>query len=320
MENNLKKVATRKNQWDEILESEHYLLHSVDIDSGHFGFIKTSRMLLSSASFIDGRSQISADQILWPVPIEHALIWYDASNQFSRPNRFIFHSAFCGSTLLARVLDIQGKTFVHKEPSILAQLADLKTARNELYLDTEYWTKLIRFILGQLNSPWSGDELNLIKPSNWVNSELRDLITLNGPSKLVLLSQSPTQYLTAVFRGGGERIKFVYSFLSQIRPIFPEFHDVINEVENGQFDTVNLFARLMVVSYAIQARAFSQAKGLVNEQDIISCNYDELMEDSTTSIFEISKVLELDLTPYDIEMSITRRCKIVFFGRKKWSP
>jgi len=306
VENNLKKLVSSQNQWDEILESEHYLLHCVDIEAGCFGFIRTSRALLSEASFIDGRSKISIDETLWHVPIDDALSWYESSIPAVRPNRFIFHSAFCGSTLLARVMDIDGKSFVLKEPSILAQLADIKIARRELYLDSQRWSQFLAFVLSQLNIPWSEDESNLIKPSNWVNSELRDLVTFGGDSKLVLLSQSPIQFLTAVFRSGGERIQYVYSFLSQIRSIFPEFHSMIDEVENGSVDTVNMFSRLMIISYAIQARAFNQAKEFLDQRDQVSCTYDDLMRDPVNAIFKIADTFELDLTQLEIERSIVR--------------
>lgn len=304
MNNNLKSVAIPQSLWSEILESEEYLLHCIDTEKGHFGFIHTSRELLSQASFIDGRSQISIDQILWYVPIDDALIWHAQAKYTQRLNRYVFHSAFCGSTLLGRMLDIPGKTFVHKEPSILAQLADLKLARSEIYLNSESWKNLLGFVSSQLNLPWSDQEVNLIKPSNWVNSELRDLTTLNGSSKLVLLSQSPMQFLTAVFRGGSERIEYVYSFLSQIRHIFPEFHVVIDEVENNNFETVDLFSRLMIITYAIQLRAFSQVIDLVGEVNTISYTYDELMNDTETSILNISKLLQLNLTEVEISNSI----------------
>lgn len=304
MNNNLKSIAIPQSLWSEILESEEYLLHFLDIEKGHFGFIKTSRELLSQASFIDGRSQISIDQTLWYVPIEDALAWHAQADHTERLNRYIFHSAFCGSTLLGRMLDIPGKTYVHKEPSILAQLADLKLARHEIYLNTESWANLLGFVSNQLNLPLSEGEVNLIKPSNWVNSELRDLTILNGSSKFVLLSQSPMQFLTAVFRGGSERIEYVYSFLSQIRRIFPEFHDVIEEVENNNFETVDLFSRLTIIAYAIQLRAFSQVIDLAGVANTASYSYDKLMSDPETSILQISNLLHLNLTEVEISNSI----------------
>ena len=63
--------------------------------------------------------------------------------------------SFCGSTLMARVLDIDEKVFSYKEPQILLQLAEMKSAQNSYYRNKITWKSLISFVLGQFNKQWS---------------------------------------------------------------------------------------------------------------------------------------------------------------------
>ncbi len=299
-------VLSPASQRQEILQSTSYLLHSIDVKRGLFDFLYTKRETLSATSFIDGRSPMSLDQTVWQVPIEEALEWHRLEPKTNHPNRFIFHTSFCGSTLLARTLDVDTKAFSYKEPNILLQLAEIKAKETELYRNREQWQQLIGFILNQLKSRWNDSEPTIIKPSNWVNSMLTELMLDNGESKAILLSTSPEEYLTAIFRGGSERVQYTYSLLQHLKTAFPEYSDIISEVESGRLETVDLFMRLSLISYVIQARAFCRVRTLVDNQHLATCNYSDLLSDSIQCVTNVANVLDLPLSPIEIGNSIEK--------------
>lgn len=302
-------VLSPRSQHQEILESTSYLLHSIDVKKGTFDFLYTNRETLSSASFIDGRSSLSLDKTVWQVPIDDALEWHRLEPALNRPNRFVFHTSFCGSTLLARTLNIDTKSFSYKEPNILLQLAEIKAKEAGLYRNRSQWRQLISFVLDQLKNRWSDVEATIIKPSNWVNSMLTDLMLENGESRAVLLSNTPEEYLTAVFRGGSERVQYSYSLLRHLRTAFPEYSKVIVEVENSQSHTVDLFMRLSLITYAIQARAFSRVQALVDDEHQLSCRYDDLLNNSSKCLTAVANTLDLRLSPTDLDSSIQKNFK-----------
>lgn len=216
MINEFTSVVVADENCSKVLDDPNYFLHIIDVQRAAFGFLASSRTLLSNASFLDGRSPLSNEPVLYYVSIEAALDWHGNKPVINASNRFIFHMSFCGSTLLARVFDKSGEAFSYKEPQILVELAELKKNRAESVNNQLHWEKLIGFVLTQFSLPFSPGECNLIKPSNWVNSMLPDMLAVDN-AKVVFLGITPEDFLTAVFRGGADRIKYVYSFLQHMQ-------------------------------------------------------------------------------------------------------
>ncbi len=304
MINQYNRVLSAASQRQEILESTAYMLHSIDVKKSTFDFLQTTRETLSDTSFIDGRSPLSVDETVWQVPFDEAMAWHARTPKTEQPNRFVFHTSFCGSTLLARVLDIEGKAFSYKEPNILLQLAQIKAKETQLYCNRSQWRKLIGFVLDQFKNQWNTSEPTIIKPSNWVNSMLTELMLDNDESRAVLLSSTPEEYLTAVFRGGSERVQYTYSLLRHLSTAFPEYAGTISEVEDSQAQTVDLFMRLSLIAYAIQQRAFCRIRSLVDSAHRLDCRYNELINDTPQCLEKIAQRLDLKLSPIALDRSI----------------
>ncbi|MEM7360158.1 MAG: hypothetical protein AAF431_13735 [Pseudomonadota bacterium] len=308
----LDSVESPIHQWFEILESPDYFLHVVDARSGNFGFIRTSRERLANASFVDGRSPLAVDSKIWQVPIDEAFKWQKTAFRSTQPNRFVFHQSFCGSTFLARALHVEEKSFAYKEPNIVAQLANLKAAHHPLYANKAHWSQLLNFVLEQFKQSWltlspavnESDHQNLIKPSSWVNTMLPDLATEAGHSNIVLVSQSAEDFLVSVFRGGGERVQFAYALLKHLRSAFPDYYQVISEIEQSALDSADLFIRLTLIAHALQNRAFAQLQALLPARECMTLPYQELQKDPVESAYHAARTLQLGLEKSDLVASV----------------
>lgn len=106
------------------------------------------------------------------------------------PN-FIFHSAFCCSTLLARALDIPGTAMALKEPQILNELADAARAGA---LNAEMFA-LVMSLLSRRSAP---EERVIIKPSNVVNVLAPALMNGNPQSRAIFLYAPLRRFLVSV--------------------------------------------------------------------------------------------------------------------------
>ncbi|MBL4671015.1 MAG: hypothetical protein JKX81_02050 [Arenicella sp.] len=221
-------------------------------------------------------------------------------------NRFIFHMSFCGSTLVSRVLDQPGIAITHKEPQILLQLAEIKAANADWYRNKEQWQALMSFVLSQQSKRWLPNEPVVIKPSNWANSMLPQLIEDGGPSRALFLSISPGDFLISVFRGGSDRVQFTYAVLIHLVTAFPEFRRVIAEVELDKLSSADMFARLSLIVHAIQQRAFARVSGNVSLTDSCQCTYQELLNSPVECLQQAGTALDLGFKKSQLNESISK--------------
>jgi len=300
------KALADENDWHSILDTPEYFLDAIDLQNESFKFVKTTRETLSTSSFLDGRTGLSTDGDDYFLPIKEVLSW-DKGSIAKRPvNRFIFHMSFCGSTLVSRVFDQPSIATSHKEPKILLQLAEIKAANLDWYRNRQQWQALMRFVLEQLSKRWSPDEPVVIKPSNWANSMLPQLIEDGGPSRAMFLSISPSDFLISVFRGGSDRVQFTYAVLKHLVIAFPEFTSIVAEVEADNLSSTDMFARLSLIVHAIQQKAFVRSSGNASLIAQYQCNYHELLNSPAECLQHAVSALDLSFKTSQLNESINK--------------
>lgn len=109
------------------------------------------------------------------------------------PCHYIFHSAFCCSTLMTRALDIPGASFGLNEPQILIELAQRMRQGN---LDRQF----LRIAVTLMSRPFGPDELTIIKPGNEANLLIDPLLRLDERSKGILLYAPLPRFLQSIAR------------------------------------------------------------------------------------------------------------------------
>jgi hypothetical protein len=302
------KAIAAEQDWQSILDSPEYFLDAIDLQRASFKFVKTSREIISSSSFLDGRTALSESDRSYFLPIKEALSWHKLGADNRSVNRFIFHMSFCGSTLVARVLDQPGIAIAHKEPQILLQLAEIKAANADWYRNNEQWQALMNFVLSQLSKRWLPDEVVVIKPSNWANSMLPQFIECGGQSRALFLNISPSDFLISVFRGGSDRVQFTYAVLKHLVTSFPEFTKVIADVEAeaDKLSSADMFARLALIVHAIQQKAFARAVGNLSLIAEYRCHYQDLLNSPIECLQQAAIALDLDFKKSQLTDSISK--------------
>lgn len=178
-------------------------------------FVHLPRDKIDDLSFLDKRAQpsrwekVTADspRVLMPV----ADIIDSARTANSGPCHYIFHSAFCCSTLMSRALHIEGVACVLGEPRSLRELGDKNPGREwppeqRMALDV---------VLDLMQRPRIPGEKTIIKPGNIVNP-LIDYIMERQPNSRALLMYAPlSEFVLAIARR--RRWKFARSLAAQYR-------------------------------------------------------------------------------------------------------
>lgn len=112
--------------------------------------------------------------------------------------RYIFHSAFCCSTLLANAFDRPGLAFSLKEPTILQDLVGWRHRGG----DPAQIGAVMGDVIRLLARPFETGEVCVIKPSNVVNGFIPALVGGRGDVRALLLYAPLRIFLGSVAKKG----------------------------------------------------------------------------------------------------------------------
>ena len=176
-----------------IVRDPSWLAHRYDPAADSIRFIHAPRAVHRAATFLIDEYLPEAGQ---PVAIPRAAAM--AAAPAPAPVHFIFHSAFCCSTLLARAFDIEGVAMGLKEPTILNDLSGWKhrggePARLAAVLD-DTMTLLAR--------PFIPGESVIVKPTNLGNPFAAAMLAMRPGARALLLHAPLRLYLGSIAKKG----------------------------------------------------------------------------------------------------------------------
>ena len=223
-------------------------LHRIDGPGGIAEVVDTDHDRLRRAIFLDGRTGF------WDTRTSIATATLHASAPERAP-AFIFHIGFCGSTLLASLLDRPGGRFVLKEPQAIADLA----SQWPLFQGRAAADEALRAVIGALAASTPEGEALIVKPSCWINPLLETMVRARLVSRAVFMTLGSRDYLTACFRGGRDRL----AFCARLAGLFARYDDRMNaelaQAAADSSDPLARMARIVVLLHAWQTDAFGAA-------------------------------------------------------------
>lgn len=166
-----------------------WYLHRVNPDTRQGSFVRMNRCDYRSSVFLDERicrpgtpplvsSMPPVTTGIRPAPL---------------PAYYIFHSAFCASTLLTRALEADPQTLVLREPLALLQLAETHRLHGKRWHGNKL-SQLVRLSAATLSRGFPEQRRVIIKPSNLVTGLANDLM---APSRChgLLMYQDLSDFL-----------------------------------------------------------------------------------------------------------------------------
>ncbi|HET9482557.1 MAG TPA: hypothetical protein VFO79_01260, partial [Xanthomonadales bacterium] len=144
---------------------------------------------VGAAAFLDQRMGVDRDDAVRVADADVRL-----PEPWRPPGAFLFHTAFCGSTLLARALHAPPGAVALKEPVVLTTLTRLSLS-GSARLD-----ELLRRTLALLGRPWAPGGAVLVKPTNLVNRLMPRILAQAPQARAVLLYASLREFLLSCFK------------------------------------------------------------------------------------------------------------------------
>ncbi|MGH9353067.1 MAG: hypothetical protein ACRD2G_13060, partial [Terriglobia bacterium] len=227
------------------------------------------------------------------------------------PSHYIFISAFCCSTLLARLLDRVPGCLVLREPTILGQLAMTRFQprvsgdnTSPLQSDEEWeeeWRTWAALGMRLLTRTFEPGETVIIKAADACNSML-DVILANGRgpncsrgSKAVLLSVGLRTFILSVLKAEDRRkwIRNRAEFWHKTLTLFP----VLSGVRISELDDAGKAAYCWLVTGAL----WDQFRKQTVPQRLLPMDGEEVSDDPRTALAKVATLFGLPLEGDAIE-------------------
>ena len=151
----------------DLVNDPNYLAYKFDFDTECLSFLPINRDEVRQVSSLK-KSDIDPDRQFIEVPLAVAADALESSSHSvsDNPPRFIFHTAFCGSTFLSRCLDVDGISVSLREPQILLDAANAKRLQWQSKSSNLNYRHLPELFLALLQKHARPSEKLIIKPIN----------------------------------------------------------------------------------------------------------------------------------------------------------
>jgi hypothetical protein len=178
---------------DVVLNPE-WIPHTYDAAGENLTFVDVPRRAHAELTFLSDEDFAGRfAKAIFPA----ASVALETENAERAPIHFVFHTSFCGSTLLARALDIPGVSTALREPDILINLAN-RLVRS----DDGSNRQRVEVVLRLLERPFAPGERVIVKPTNFANRLLEPLLTMRPSSRAVLLYSDVETFLRSLLKRG----------------------------------------------------------------------------------------------------------------------
>lgn len=169
-------MTTSANDVGALARDPSWFPHALDANRRLVALARIDRAGLSNEPFLDQRMEKSVTGSS-TAPFDALAAAAPASPAPS----FIFHTAFCCSTLMAKALDQEGAALALKEPNVIMDAANVLRMGN----GADAARKTVSDAVNLLARPHRANERILIKPTNTANN-IAPLIVASGAPVLLL--------------------------------------------------------------------------------------------------------------------------------------
>jgi len=267
--------------WADYVNDPTWLPHAYEDRSRSLQFVRLARDEQRAAPFLDPRclahAPLSAPALVTQLPPY-------AIEKASRPLHFIFHTAFCCSTLLTRALDIPGVSMGLKEPFVLVGFSVMSPTARE----SELAKAALRMSVNLLSRPLSPGETQIVKPSNVANVLADQIMEMHPDSKALILHSSLPAFLRSLARQGLQGRIFGRQLFQRFAPSMPLQTYSSNEL----LEQADL--QIAAQAWLMQARSLSMVARRFGRDRVRSLSADALLADKAGALERLGAFFDLN--------------------------
>jgi len=174
--------------------------YPLEFGQASLDLVPMTRETYRNSVFLDRGRIVPAARRGWQLPLPGLLDEFERRGAGQSPLNFIFHIAHCGSTLLARAMELERRTLVLREPFPLRQLGAEAATTPTGPRDAPVWRRCLALTAALLGRRYADDQAVIVKANVPVNFILRPLMSLHPDSRGLLLYTGLERYVLSVLK------------------------------------------------------------------------------------------------------------------------
>ena len=278
----------------DLVHNPNYLAYRFNFGTEHVEFLPVTRDNIRRVSALK-HDYVHPDTQLLAVPLAKVMQTLDTDPPGHSPDppRFIFHTAFCASTFMSRMLDVDGLSLSLREPQILLDAANAKRLQWQSRTTGLNYRQLPKLFLSLLLKHARTPEKLIIKPGNSVNNIAPELMQLTRPARSLMLYTDARNFLFSTLRKGEGGKQIVRSMFDLLRCDFPHLEKL------RLTDTIHMTdLRIILTLWRLQIEQAEQILREYAPADLIASVYGErLIDDAAGVLHTANRFLDLGIPP-----------------------
>jgi hypothetical protein len=266
----------------EIIGNADYLAHRYDEVADGYRFVHVPREVHRSCTFITDEHLPDVDR--------YKLISRASLTQVparTAPIHFIFHSAYCCSTMMARAFDIPGVSMGLKEPVVLNDMIGWRRRG----ADKQKLATVLDTSLDLLARPMGDDRAVIVKPSNICTPLAIPALKLRPQAKALLLYAPLESYLQSIAK------KEMWGRI-WVRDV------LIGTLKDGYavggFSPEELLQltdlQVAAIGWLSQHAAFARIIGTIGPDRVATLDSDSFLANQQTTVSALNRFFALDMS------------------------
>lgn len=256
--------------------------HRYDAAVDAFQFRRLTRDDHRKATFLTDE-YLGASARTVPVNRPHAL----AAGAARAPIHFVFHSAFCASTMLLRALDVPQLAMGLSEPMLCNDLMGWRWRG----ADRRQVAAVLDASLAMLQRPFAAREAVIVKPSNIFNPLISATMALRPESRALLLYAPLPVFLASVARKG------LWCRLWARELLEGQLREAMVDMGFGAADYFRQSdLQVAAVGWLVQHRLFGEVARQLGPQRVMTLDSETLTRDTPAALLALTRHFGLELT------------------------
>ncbi len=261
----------------------------IDFTRGVVTFLRMNQRTYRESVFLDERTRYLEADI--ELKLHDLLLASESAPVPAKRVHYIFNTAFCGSTLLARYFELLPSCFVLKEPRLLAQLAGQEDVSSDL------WNRCFHLCIRLLSRTYDPDQVVFVKPLETCNRLGNALLAHSFAATATFLA-APLKYFLLAILKSADRRRWICQRAQTAGNDLPESSS-LRLIDPRVLTVPQSAAYVWSVDCVLRAQILSE-----NAERVFPLSSERLVESPMEALSGVAKLCGLHLDPEQLKWMI----------------